>query len=120
VPRNSRRNGSSASIEALVAAIRAVADTTTEDAKPRHRRRTSADVRASWAPTDRIVFEPEREAITGFARQWWYSLEKKGRVPKRIKLGDRRVGWKLSELEAWLEACAALREAGGDDARPAA
>ena len=55
MPGPSNRNGSGASREALVAIT---------DAKPRQRR-TGADVKAEWAPTDRIVFEPEREAITG-------------------------------------------------------
>lgn len=90
----------------------------------RPRRRTGNDVRATWSPTDRIVFEPEREAITGFSSNWWWRLEQAGRVPKRIKLSERRVGWLLSELEAWVRERAALRDAmpaeGGDDARPAA
>jgi prophage regulatory protein len=86
--------------------------------KAEHGRRTGADVRASWSPTDRIIFEPERHAITGLSRPWWHQLEKRGRVPKRIKLSERRVGWLLSELEAWLRERAAARNtenAGGDD-----
>jgi hypothetical protein len=46
------------------------------DGKRPHRRRTGADVRPSWSPSDRIVLEPEREALTGFGRAWWHQLEK--------------------------------------------
>ena len=104
MPRPSNRNGSDNSRDALVAIT---------EAKPRQRC-TGADVKAEWAPTDRIVFEPEREAITGFGRQWYYEKEKKGEVPRRIKLGTRRVGWLLSELEAWVRSRAAQRDGGGN------
>ena len=30
-------------------------------------------------------------------------LEKKGKFPKRINVGERRVGWWLHEVMAWLE-----------------
>jgi len=30
-------------------------------------------------------------------------LEKKGKFPKRIKVGERRVGWWLHEVMAWLD-----------------
>jgi prophage regulatory protein len=66
------------------------------------------------------VLEPEREAITGYGRNTWWKKEQEGTVPKRIKLGPRRVGWLLSELEAWVRQRAAMRDAGGDDARPTA
>jgi prophage regulatory protein len=96
-------------------------------ADAKHGRRTGADVRATWSPAERIVLEPEREAITGYGRQWWWQLELKGEVPKRIKLGRRRVGWLESELLAWRAARIAERNAqethrdtGGGDARPAA
>ena len=81
------------------------------------RRRTGADARATWSPTDRIVFEPERAAITGLSRPWYYRLELEGRVPRRLKLSERRVGWLLSELEQWLRERAAARDVGGGNAR---
>ncbi len=109
MPKPSNRNAGGHAPEALVAIT---------DVKPR-RRRTGADVKAEWAPTDRIVFEPEREAITGFKRQWYYEKEKKGEVPRRMKLGARRVGWLLSELEAWVRERAAARDAGGGNAQTA-
>jgi prophage regulatory protein len=117
VPKFSRANGSSVSRIALAPATSGVEGKSSNDAKSR--RRTGADARASWSPTDRIVFEPEREALTGLSRNWWWRLEQAGRVPRRIKLSERRVGWLLSELEGWLRERAAMRDAGGDDATAA-
>ena len=37
-------------------------------------------------------------------------LEKAGKFPKRLKLGARRVGWLLSEIEGWIAVRAAQRE----------
>jgi prophage regulatory protein len=38
-------------------------------------------------------------------------LEAAGRFPKRIPLGQNRVAWLLSEIEEWLDARIALRDA---------
>lgn len=51
---------------------------------------------------DRIVREPERRQITGRSLVSWWRDEKNGLVPKRVKIGKRSVGWKLSELMAWV------------------
>ena len=76
-------------------------DTANRGMRPRGRR-TASDARKTQAPPDRIVFEPERALITGYCRNWWWKFEQEGSVPKRIKLGPKRVGWLLSELQAWL------------------
>lgn len=57
---------------------------------------------------DRIVREPERARITGRSKASWRRDEithhKNGlRFPKRVEIGPRAVGWKLSELQRWLE-----------------
>ena len=44
-----------------------------------------------------------------FTRQHILRLEKAGNFPKRFKLGARRVGWLLSEIEAWVAERVALR-----------
>jgi predicted DNA-binding transcriptional regulator AlpA len=65
------------------------------------------------------VLEAERQRLTGYSRAWWYHLELKGKVPRRIKLGDRKVGWLLSEIRTWQRERAAIRDIGGGDVRPA-
>ena len=51
---------------------------------------------------NRIVREPERREITGISRVQWWRLERKGQVPKRVRLGENSVGWQLSELLDWV------------------
>jgi prophage regulatory protein len=52
---------------------------------------------------DRIVKEPERKQITSIGASSAWRGEKVGTFPKRIRLGEHSVGWKLSELMAWVE-----------------
>lgn len=51
---------------------------------------------------DRIVREPERRSITGVSSTTAWRMERKGQFPRRVKVTDRRVGWHLSELLAWV------------------
>ena len=44
-----------------------------------------------------------------FTRQHVLRLEKAGKFPRRMRIGARRVGWLLSEIEAWVGERAALR-----------
>ena len=60
---------------------------------------------------DRIL--PPREAwhIAGISRSTMYRLEKAGGFPRRLQITEGRTGSLASELEAWLNARAALRNA---------
>lgn len=51
----------------------------------------------------RVITYKELRLIVPFTPQYILRLEKQNKFPKRIKLGSRRVGWLLSEVEAWLE-----------------
>jgi len=50
----------------------------------------------------RIVTRRELRLIVPFSPQHILRLEKQGRFPKRIKIGLRRVGWYLSDVEKWV------------------
>jgi len=50
----------------------------------------------------RIVTRRELRQIIPFSPQHILRLEKRNLFPKRIRIGARRVGWYLSEVEAWL------------------
>lgn len=52
--------------------------------------------------TDRILRRPEVEAVTGLARSTIYHRLRYGNFPVPVSLGVRCVGWRLSEIEAWL------------------
>lgn len=53
-------------------------------------------------PLPRIVTKKELRLIVPYSPQHILRLEKQGRFPKRIQIGLRRVGWRLSDIEAWL------------------
>lgn len=52
---------------------------------------------------ERIVREADRRYITSISRTKAWKLEKEGLFPKRLRLGNRSVGWKLSELLEWVD-----------------
>lgn len=52
---------------------------------------------------DRIIREAERKFITSISRAQAYQLEKQGCFPKRIQLGNRSVGWLLSDITSWIK-----------------
>ena len=43
------------------------------------------------------------EQITGLSRSSIYRLMDEGRFPPRFRLTDRRVGWRQSSIEKWIE-----------------
>lgn len=53
--------------------------------------------------TNRFVRETECKHITGLSRTRRWELEKEGKFPKRIKLSERAVAWRLSDLMSWME-----------------
>lgn len=55
---------------------------------------------------ERILRRPDVENLTGLSRSTIYDWMKKGAFPKPVALGARLVGWRQSEIDAWLEACA--------------
>lgn len=50
----------------------------------------------------RIVTKKELKMIVPYSAQHILRLEKDGRFPRRIQIGIRRVGWRLSDIEKWL------------------
>lgn len=53
--------------------------------------------------SDRIIRENECRRLTGICRTTRYVMERDGKFPARRQLGGRSVGWKLSEVNSWLE-----------------
>ena len=45
-----------------------------------------------------------------FSRAHLIRLERDGRFPRRVKLGECRVGWLESEIDAWIESRIAERD----------
>jgi prophage regulatory protein len=53
--------------------------------------------------TGLIINAAERRRRVPFSDMHIWRLEKAGKFPKRIKLGEHRVGWDLDEVMAWIE-----------------
>jgi prophage regulatory protein len=51
----------------------------------------------------RVITRRELRRLVPYTPQHILRLEKKGKFPKRIKIGERRVGWWLHEVMAWLD-----------------
>jgi len=47
----------------------------------------------------------------GYSPMHIWRLEKAGAFPRRIKLGPNSVGWLAEEIDAWIEAKVAARDA---------
>ena len=56
-----------------------------------------------FANNNRLLRRPEVEARTGLSRSTIYEWMKRGNFPQPVKLGDRLVAWRESDLAAWLE-----------------
>jgi prophage regulatory protein len=54
----------------------------------------------------RIITKKELRLIVPYTPQHILRLERRGKFPKRIQIGARRVGWYLVEVETWLSECA--------------
>ena len=54
-------------------------------------------------PLPRVITRRELRRLVPYCPQHILRLEKKHKFPKRIKIGERRVGWWLHEVMAWLD-----------------
>ena len=64
---------------------------------------------------DRIVRPAEAEKLSGYCDMHLRRLEDRGEFPRRFKLSSNSgeygaVGWKLSDIQAWIERRAASAE----------
>lgn len=53
----------------------------------------------------RIIPWRELSGMVPFTRQHVLRLEKVGKFPKRLKVGNRRIGWLETEIETWINDC---------------
>ena len=66
------------------------------------------------ATTDRLLRLGEVQIRTALGRSTIYRKIRDGSFPEPLKIGDRAVRWRESEIEAWL----AARPRATGDARP--
>ena len=51
----------------------------------------------------KILRRKDLEAMIGLSRSTIYKLISENMFPKPVKLGPRAVGWRLSDIEDWLD-----------------
>ncbi len=54
-------------------------------------------------PTDRIIRLNELGAMLGVSPSTIWRWERAGHFPSRLVIGARAVGWRLSEVNDWLD-----------------
>ena len=59
----------------------------------------------------RIIRKPELLAMIGLSDPTIWRLEKDGKFPRRLRLGGNSCGWLESEVNKWIDARLAEREA---------
>ena len=57
---------------------------------------------AMTASVPRIITKKELRLLVPYSPQHVLRLEKRQQFPKRIRIGERRVGWWLHEVLAWI------------------
>jgi len=51
---------------------------------------------------DRIVRNEELQKMLGIGRTSIWRMEKDGELPPRVKIGSHAVGWRLSDIRAFI------------------
>jgi prophage regulatory protein len=68
------------------------------------------------AAIPRIITKKELRLMVPYTPQHIARLEKAGQFPRRIRIGERRVGWRLADIENWIEQRALASDAVPDKA----
>jgi prophage regulatory protein len=59
-------------------------------------------------PPEDLILRAERKRLVPLSDTTIWRMERRGEFPSRIAISDKRVTWRRSEIEAWLERRAAL------------
>lgn len=60
---------------------------------------------------NRIVRPKELSQLLGISKVTLWRMEKEGKLPARIKISDRAVGWTESSINEWIKNKTQLAEA---------
>ena len=58
---------------------------------------------------DQILKKPRVQQMTSLPTSTLYAWVKAGRFPAPVKLGVRSVGWRLSDVQGWLDSRVSAR-----------
>jgi prophage regulatory protein len=60
-----------------------------------------------------LLLLPEVVARTRLSAATIWRLERKGKFPKRLVIGFRRVAWRVAELDRWMADPASFKQSAG-------
>jgi prophage regulatory protein len=63
----------------------------------------------------RVLTMKQVTELTGYTPQHIYRLERAGKFPARIRMGENRVGWRLADYEQWFNARPTVQPLPADD-----
>jgi predicted DNA-binding transcriptional regulator AlpA len=66
---------------------------------------TAASTVPPFPELDRVVSEAQAAQILGYSKDTLRREFRAGRAPARVRLSDRRIGYRLSAIYRFLEAC---------------
>lgn len=52
---------------------------------------------------NQLMRRPEVERVTGFRRSQLYLLMSRGEFPRPVRIGERAVAWRASDVRLWIE-----------------
>lgn len=58
----------------------------------------------------RVIDLAELQGLVPLSRSQIWRLEQAGQFPRRVRIGQRRVAWRVSEIDNWLKTRSASRE----------
>lgn len=59
-------------------------------------------IRPTPAEPERLLRRPAVENLTGLGRSRIYQMMQSGDFPRPVRLSTRCVGWRMSDLQAWI------------------
>jgi predicted DNA-binding transcriptional regulator AlpA len=73
------------------------------------RNRTAAREASPWRAPDifesvRVVDKATAIELAGVSARTWDRLDARGETPPKTQISERRIGYRLSDLRAWLDA----------------
>ena len=78
--------------------------------KPARTTRAVTADRGVFDVGDRIISRKELRTLVPYSDMHISRLEKAGRFPSRIRVGEARVGWSFREVQEWIAAKKAARQ----------
>ena len=71
--------------------------------EPKYYELAQALSNAFASPSKKLIRPKDVAAMLGISRKQLYLLAQDQDFPEKIKIGDRAIAWKLSDIEGWID-----------------